>query len=88
MRKVRAQAIQSYVAALIENWLARRRQRVIVNGVPSDWNAVSSDVPQGSALGPLLFVIYKNDLDFGISSKVSKFADDIKLGLMPQILNL
>ena len=82
MRNVRALGIQGNVAAGIENWLAGRRQRVIVNGVPSDWTAVSSGVPQGSVLGPLLLVIYINDLNLSLSSKVtkvSKFADDTKL---------
>ena len=59
----------------------QRRQWVIVNGVPSDGTAVSSGVPQGSVLGPLLFVIYINDLDLGLYSKVPKFADNTKLGI-------
>ena len=84
MRKVRALGIQDNAAAWIENWLAGRRQRVIVNGVPSDWTAVSSGVQQGSVLGTPLFVIYINDLDLGLSSK-SKFDDDTKLGLMSLI---
>ena len=81
MRKVRALGIQGNVAAWIKNWLAGRRQRVIVNSVPSDWTAVSSGVPQGSVLGRLLFVIYINDLNLGLFSKVSKFTDDTKLGI-------
>ena len=81
MRKVRALRIQGNVAAWIEYWFTERRQRVIVNGVPSDRTAVSSGVPQGSVLGPLLFVIYINYLDLGLSSKVSKFTDDTKLGI-------
>ena len=64
----------------LENWMAERRQRVIVNGVPFDWTAVSSGVSQGSVLGPIIFVIYINDFYLGLSSKMSKFADNTKLG--------
>ena len=71
MRKVCALGIESNVAAWIENWLAGIRQRVIINGVPTYWTPISSGVPHGSVLGPLLFVIYFNDLELGLSSKVS-----------------
>ena len=55
-----------------------RKQRVIDNNVTSDWIPVISGVPQGSVLGPCLFVIYINDIDDAVSSKILKFADDTK----------
>ena len=63
----------------IEKWLTHRRQRVIVDGEISNWKSVLSGVPQGSVLGPILFLIYINDLEDDISSKVLKFADDTKV---------
>ena len=56
-----------------------RKQRVIVDGEISNWKSVLSGVPQGSVLGPILFLIYINDLEDDISSKVLKFADDTKV---------
>ena len=60
----------------IEKWLIDRRQRVVVDGEVSNGKSVLSGVAQGSVLGPILFLIYINDLDDDITSKVLKFADD------------
>ena len=79
MVKVNAHDIQGDAARWIRNWLAGRCQWVCINQSYSNWAPVTSGVPQGSVLGPLLFLIYINDLDTNIVSKMSKFADDTKL---------
>ena len=53
--------------------------RVNINGKVSGWAEVKSGVPQGSVLGPLLFLIFINDIEDGIISKIWKFADDSKI---------
>ena len=61
------------------SYLHKRKQRVLLNGCESHWAIVESGVPQGSVLGPLLFLIYINDLEKGIKSKIKFFADDTSL---------
>ena len=59
---------------------------MVINGFYSDYSIIESGVPQGSVLGPLLFLIYINDLEKNIRSNVKFFADDTMLFLLLKIL--
>ena len=64
---------------LLQNCLSGRFQRVVLNGETSSWRPVLATVPQGSILGPLLILIYINDLPNEWKSNVKLFADDMSL---------
>ena len=79
LQKVSAFGIRGSVLLWIRNFLTGRRQYVSINGESSSWKDVLSGVPQGSVLGPILFILYINDLPEIVSSTVKIFADDTKL---------
>ena len=81
IENIAANGIGGKISKWIQCWLTDREQRVIliVNNATSDWLAVLSGVPQGSVLGPCLFVIYINHIDDTVSSKILKFANYTKI---------
>ena len=79
LQKVKSYGINGHILGWITNFLTNRRQRVSVNGCFSTWGSVTSGIPQGSVLGPLLFIIYINDLPNYTKSPAYLFADDTKL---------
>jgi len=69
-------SIRGRTEAWIASFLSDRSQRVVLNGAQSSWISVLSGIPQGTVLGPLLFLLYVNDITNNIYYKIRLFADD------------
>ena len=80
LNKLKEIGINGKIGVWIHNFLANKQQCVAVNGTTSSEAQVRSGVPQGSVLGPLLFLIHISDINYEIAdSAVSCFADDTRI---------
>ena len=77
--KLKQNGMSGNLINLLTDFLSNRKQRVVLNGQYSSWANVNAGVPQGSILGPLMFLIYINDLSDGLVSDEKLFADDTSL---------
>ena len=79
LAKLKSYGLSEKTCLWVKDFLSNRKQRVHINGSYSSWHSVTSGIPQGSVLGPILFVIFINDLPESVKSEVYMFADDTKI---------
>ena len=79
LAKLQYYGIQGKLLCWFESFLTQRSQSVVCEGKSSRSSSVTSGVPQGTVLGPLLFLLYINDLPDNLQSSVKFFADDALL---------
>ena len=77
--KLSQNGISGNLLGILSDFLSDRKQRLVLNGQKLVWENVNAGVPQGSILGPLVFLIYKNDLPGDLSSNAKLFVDDLSL---------
>ena len=79
IHKLKAACVSGKMLLWFQNYFSDRKQRVILPGAASDWTDIKAGVPQGSILGPLLFLLYIKDTVNDINSSIRLFADDTSL---------
>ena len=79
MQKLKKIGVKGNLLKWIESFLVGRKMSVVLSGTKSSNVSVDSGVPQGSVIGPVLFIIFVNHLMSGLKNKVMMFADDLKL---------
>ena len=79
IQKLKGYGIKDDLLKWVQSFLSERRQRVVLGDISSSWANVTSGVPQGSVLGPLMFVMFKNDLPEVIEGFCKLYADDSKI---------
>ena len=79
LSKMKSYGIEGNIIKWLSSFVHNRLQRVVLIGASFHWAQVKNDLPQGSILGPLLFILYINDLPDNVTCEIKLFADDTKL---------